>query len=121
MLLGPRYTDNVIVTQAVPAVSGYSSEVLDFKNALVKYAPGVTPDYLAFEGFIAANVLIDALKRCGPQVDTERLVDVLESTRNLDLGLGAPLNFSRSDHQASHKLWGTQLMKDGKYQAIELE
>jgi branched-chain amino acid transport system substrate-binding protein len=121
MLLGPRYTDNVIVTQAVPAVSGYSSEVLEFKTALAKYAPGVTPDYLALEGFIAANVLIDALKRCGPQVDTEKLVDVLENTRNLDLGLGAPLNLSRSDHQASHKLWGTQLMKDGKYQAIELE
>jgi len=121
MLLGPRFTENVIVTQTVPAVSGYSSEVLEFKNALAKYAPGVTPDYLALEGFIAANVLIDALKRCGPQVDTEKLVDVLETTRNLDLGLGASLNFSRSDHQASHKLWGTQMDKTGKFQPIELE
>jgi len=121
MLLGPRFTENIIVTQTVPAVSGYSSEVLEFKNALAKYAPGVTPDYLALEGFIAANVLIDALKRCGPQVDTEKLVDVLETTRNLDLGLGASLNFSRSDHQASHKLWGTQMDKTGKFQPIELE
>jgi branched-chain amino acid transport system substrate-binding protein len=121
MLLGPRFTENVIVTQAVPAVSGYSSEVLEFKTALAKYAPGVTPDYLALEGFIAANILIDALKRCGPQVDTEKLVDVLENTHHLDLGLGEPLNFSRSDHQASHKLWGTQLDKTGKYQPIELE
>jgi branched-chain amino acid transport system substrate-binding protein len=121
MLLGPRFTENIIVTQTVPAVSGYSSEVLEFKNALAKYAPGVTPDYLALEGFIAANILIDALKRCGPQVDTEKLVDILESTRNLDLGLGASLNFSRSDHQASHKLWGTQMDKTGKFQPIELE
>ena len=121
MLLGPRFTENIIVTQTVPAVSGYSSEVLEFKNALAKYAPGVTPDYLALEGFIAANVLIDALKRCGPQVDTEKLVDVLENTRNLDLGLGAALNFSRSDHQASHKLWGTQMDRTGKFQPIELE
>ncbi len=121
MLLGPRFTDNIIVTQAVPAVSGYSSEVIEFKTALAKYFPGVTPDYLSLEGFIAANLLIDALKRCGPQVDTERLVDALESTRNLDLGLGAPLNLSRSDHQASHKLWGTQMDKNGKFQPIELE
>jgi len=48
-------------------------------------------------------------------------VDVLETTRNLDLGLGASLNFSRSDHQASHKLWGTQMDKTGKFQPIELE
>jgi ABC-type branched-subunit amino acid transport system substrate-binding protein len=121
LLLGPRFTDNIIVTQTVPAVSGYSSEVLEFKNALTKYYPGVNPDYLSLEGFIAANILIDALKRCGPQVDTERLVDMLESTRNLDVGIGAPVSFGRGEHQALHKVWGTQMDKNGKFQSIELE
>ncbi|MGA7804782.1 ABC transporter substrate-binding protein [Bradyrhizobium sp.] len=120
-LLGPRFMENIIVTQAVPAVSGYSSEVLDFKTALGKYFPGVTPDYLSFEGFIAANILIDALRRCGPQIDTERVVDMLENTRNLDLGLGVPISFSRGEHQALHKVWGTELDKDGKFDPIELE
>jgi branched-chain amino acid transport system substrate-binding protein len=120
-LLGPRFTENVIMTQVVPAVSGYSSEVLDFKTALAKYSPGSTPDYVALEGFVAANILIDALKRCGPQVETEKLVDVLENTHNLDLGLGAPINFSRGDHQALHKLWGTQMDESGKFQSIDLE
>jgi branched-chain amino acid transport system substrate-binding protein len=120
-LLGPRFTENVIVTQSVPAVSGYSSEVLEFKTALAKYFPGATPDYISLEGFVAANVLIDALKRCGPQLDSEKLVEALESTRNLDLGLGASVGFSRSDHQALHKVWGTELDQTGKYQAIELE
>ena len=121
MLLGPRFADNIIVTQAVPAVSGYSSEVLEFKTALTKYFPSVNPDYLSLEGFIAANILIDALKRCGPQIETEKLVDVLENTRNLDLGLGAPISFGRGEHQALHKVWGTQMDKNGKFQAIELE
>jgi branched-chain amino acid transport system substrate-binding protein len=121
LLLGPRFAENIIVTQAVPAVSGYSSEVLEFKTALTKYYPGVSPDYLSLEGFIAANILIDALKRCGPQVETEKLVDVLENTRNLDLGLGVPISFGRGEHQALHKVWGTQMDKDGKFQSIELE
>jgi branched-chain amino acid transport system substrate-binding protein len=121
MLLGPRFTEGVIVTQTVPAVSGYSSMVLEYKNALAKYFPGEKEDYLALEGFVSANVLIDALRRCGPQLDTERLVDILENTRNLDLGLGAALGFSRGEHQASHKVWGTALDQTGKYQAIELE
>ena len=69
----------------------------------------------------SANVLIDGLRRCGQQLETERLVDILENTRNLDLGLGAALGFSRSEHQASHKVWGTSLDETGKYQAIELE
>jgi branched-chain amino acid transport system substrate-binding protein len=121
MMLGSRFTDNIIMTQVVPAVSGYSSEVLEFKNALTKFSPGTSPDYLALEGFIAANILIDAIRRCGPEVNTEKLVDSLESTRNLDLGLGTPVNFNRGEHQALHKLWGTQLDSTGKYQAIELE
>jgi ABC-type branched-subunit amino acid transport system substrate-binding protein len=121
MLLGPRFTQGVIVTQTVPAVSGYSSIVLDYKNALAKYFPGESPDYISLEGFVAANVLIDAIRRCGPQLETERLVDILENTRNLDLGLGTPLSFSRGEHQASHKVWGTALDETGKYQPIELD
>ena len=88
MLLGPRFANGVIVTQVVPAVSGYSSAVLEYKNALAKYFPGEAPDYVSFEGYVAANVLIQGLKRAGPQVDTERLIDNLEAMRNIDLGLG---------------------------------
>ena len=121
MLLGPRFANGVIVTQVVPAVGGYSSAVLEYKNALAKYFPGEAPDYVSLEGYIAANVLIQALKRRGPQLDTEGLIDVLENTHNLDLGLGTPLNFSRAEHQASHKIWGTTIDENGRYRSLELE
>jgi branched-chain amino acid transport system substrate-binding protein len=120
-LLGPRYASGVIVTQVVPAVSGYSSAVLDYKNALAKYFPGEVPDYASLEGFVAANILIQGLKRTGPQLDTERLIDVLENLRDLDLGLGVRLSFGHAEHQASHKIWGTALDDNGQYQPIELE
>jgi len=120
-LLGPRYTTGILVTQVVPAVSGHSSAVLEYKNALAKYFPGEAPDYASLEGFVAANILIDALKRTGAQLDTEKLVDALESTRNLDLGLGVTLSFARSDHQASHKIWGTALDEAGRFQPVDLE
>ncbi|WP_081851365.1 ABC transporter substrate-binding protein [Bradyrhizobium sp. URHD0069] len=121
MLLGARYATGVIVTQVVPAVSGYSSVVLEYKNALAKYFPGEAPDYVSLEGYVSANVLIQALKRAGPQLETEKLIDNLESMRNLDLGLGTPLSFGRAEHQASHKIWGTALDENGRFQPIELE
>jgi branched-chain amino acid transport system substrate-binding protein len=105
----------------VPAVAGYSSVVLEYKNALAKYFPGEAPDYVSLEGYVAANVLIQAMKRVGPQLDTERLVDSLEELHNLDLGLGTTLNFGRGEHQASHKIWGTALDETGHFQPIELE
>ena len=121
MLLGPRFASGVIVTQVVPAVGGYSSSVMEYKNALAKYFPGEAPDYVSLEGYIAANVLIQAIKRAGPQIDTERLIDILENVRNLDLGLGTSLSFGKGEHQASHKIWGTAIDDNGKYQSLELE
>jgi branched-chain amino acid transport system substrate-binding protein len=121
MLLGPRFTNGVMVTQTVPAVSGYSTTVLEYKTALTKYAPGEPPDYISLEGYISASILIQAMKRVGPQLDTEKLVDTLETMRNLDLGLGAMLNYGRAEHQASHKVWGTALDETGTYQAIDME
>ena len=121
MLLGKKYATGVIVTQVVPAVDGHSSLVIDYKNALAKYFPGEAPDYVSLEGYVAANVLIAALKQNGPQLDTERLVATLENLRDLDVGLGTPVSFSRSEHQGVHKVWGTQLNATGQYQPIDLQ
>jgi ABC-type branched-subunit amino acid transport system substrate-binding protein len=121
MLLGPRYASNVIMTQAVPGVSGYSSLVLDYKGALAKHFPGEPADYTSLEGYVSASILIEALKRAGASFDTEQLVETLENMRTVDLGLGAQLGFGRAEHQASHKIWGTALDETGTYQPIELE
>jgi len=121
ILLGPRFANGVIVTQVVPAVDGHSSLVLDYKAALAKYFPGESPDYVSLEGYVAANVLIAALRRNGPDLDTEKLITTLENLRDLDLGLGTPVTFGRSEHQGVHKVWGTQLDATGHYQAIDLQ
>jgi branched-chain amino acid transport system substrate-binding protein len=121
MLLGQKYATRVIVTQVVPAVDGHSSVVLDYKSALAKYFPRESPDYVSLEGYLAGTVLVEALKRNGPQVDTERLVDTLENLRDFDMGLGTPVTFGRTEHQALHKVWGTQLDATGHYQAIDLQ
>jgi branched-chain amino acid transport system substrate-binding protein len=121
MLLGQKYATGVIVTQVVPAVDGHSSLVLDYKSALAKYSPGEAPDYVSLEGYVAAKVLIEALKRNGPQLDTERLVETFENLRDLDIGLGTPVTFGRSEHQGVHKVWGSQLDATGHYQPIDLQ
>jgi branched-chain amino acid transport system substrate-binding protein len=107
--------------QVVPAVEGHSSVVLDYKSALTKYFPGESPDYVSLEGYLAGSVLVEALKRNGLQLDTERLVDTLENLHDFDLGLGTPVSFGRTEHQALHKVWGTQLDATGHYQAIDLQ
>ena len=121
MLLGKKYASGVIVTQVVPALEGHSSLVLDYKSALAKYFPGEAPDYVSLEGYVDATVLIAALQQNGQNLDTEKLVKTLENVRDLDIGLGTPMGFSPSEHQAVHKVWGTQLDADGRYQPIDLQ
>jgi len=121
MQLGPKYAAGILVTQTVPAAEGYSSLVLEYKAALSAYFGGEAPDYISLEAYVSARILIEALKRAGPQLDTERVVETLEAMRDFDLGLGTPISFSRSDHQAVHKVWGTQLIETGTYEPIELQ
>jgi len=121
MLLGPRYATGVIVTQVVPAINSYATIVLKYKEALAKYFPGESPDYVSFEGYIDASILAEAVKRVGRDIDTEKLVEELERMHDFDLGLGAPITFSPNDHQGSHKVSGTQLDETGHYQPIDLQ
>ena len=121
MLLGPRYATGAIVTQVVPAINSYATIVLKYKEALAKYFPGESPDYVSFEGYIDGNILAEAVKRVGRDINMEKLVDELERMHDFDLGLGTPVNFSSNEHQGSHKVWGTQLDDTGHYQPIDLE
>ncbi len=120
-LLGPRFVDGVIVTQVVPAVDSYASVSLVYKRALANYFPGEAPDYVSLESYLTANVLIEGLRRVGPQLDTETLVDRLESLHDFDMGLGPRVSFGPAEHQAVHKVWGTQLDNSGQYHTIDLE
>lgn len=49
------------------------------------------------EGFAAAKVLVDALRRTKPPFTPEKLLAGLNATRNLDLG-GMELSYSATDH-----------------------
>ena len=121
MLLGPRFANGVIVTQVVPAVDSYSTAILKYRNALAKYFPGEASDYVSFEGYVDGTLLLEGIRRAGEKLDTEGLVDALETVRNFDMGLGTLINFSPSEHQGSHKVWGTQLDDHGHYQPIDLQ
>jgi len=119
--LGPRYAQGVIVTQVVPLPTSRSTAVLRYQEALAKYAPGEKPDFVSLEGYVAGNVLLEGLRRTGKGLDTESLVNTLENIRGLDLGLGAPINYSLSEHQGSHKVWGTVLDASGNFQSLDLD
>ena len=122
MLLGPRYATGVIVTQVVPAVSGYSSVVLEYKNALAKYFPGEAPDYVSLEGYVSANVLIQGLLNVPDRNSIPRSSSTSWRTRAISTWVLAPISvLAALNTRLRTRSWGTALDENGKYQAIELE
>jgi branched-chain amino acid transport system substrate-binding protein len=119
--LGKGYAEGVIVTQVVPLPDSKSTAVLRYQDLLQKYAPGEKPDFVSLEGYIAGALMVEALKRAGPELNTETLISTLEGIKGLDLGLGAPINYGPSEHQASHKIWGSVMDAKGVYQTLELD
>jgi branched-chain amino acid transport system substrate-binding protein len=119
--LGPRYADGVIVSQVVPAPTSNASAILKYREQLKKHAPGEKPDFVSLEGWLVGRLFLEGLQRAGKGLTTDSLIEALEGIRGLDLGIGVPLGFSPSEHQASHRVWGTAMDAKGVFSVIELE
>jgi serine/threonine protein kinase len=118
--LGPAYAKDVIVTQVVPPISSQSSAVRNYRQHLKTYYPNEPATFISLEGYLDAVILAEALRRAGDTLTTDSLISALESIRNFDIGIGAPIHFGPSDHQASDKVWGTVLDDKAKFQPLDL-
>jgi len=119
--LGPTYADGVIITQVVPHYDSGATGVIRYREALKKYHPDQHPDFISLEGYVVSQLFAEGLRRAGRDMDTEKLVDALESIRDYDLGIGTVMNFGLSEHQSSHKVWGTVMDGQGQFRTLEME
>jgi ABC-type branched-subunit amino acid transport system substrate-binding protein/DNA-directed RNA polymerase subunit RPC12/RpoP len=118
---GPQYAEGVMVTQVVPHPQSQASAVLKYRELLGKFHPNEKPSFVSLEGYLDAMIFEKALRLAGNNLNTDTLVDALEKINKLDLGIGTTITYGPSDHQGSHKVWGTVLDKTGRYQALELD
>lgn len=95
-LLG-EHARGVIVTQVFPNERSVSYPLIKEAQNLAKAKglDGVSPAMM--EGFAAAKVVTEGLKRAGPNPTPVALRDALEGLRNYDIG-GLQINFSPTDH-----------------------
>jgi hypothetical protein len=56
--------------------------------------------FASFEGFLNAKVISEALRRMKGDLDPKKLKAAVESMRDFDLGIDAPISFGPDRHQA---------------------
>ena len=118
---GPGFGDGVIVSQVVPPPTSPLSSVVKYRQMLRKYYPNEQPSFASLEGYINAALLAEGMRRAGDTLTAETLVNSLESLNSVDLGLGASLHFSPTEHRALHRFWGSVLDHTGQYHLLDLE
>jgi branched-chain amino acid transport system substrate-binding protein len=106
---------HLIVTQIVPYPLDKTIPIVrEYQADLRAMDPSASADFGDLEGYIAARILTLALAKIQGSPTREAVVDALEGLGQFDLGLGEPLHLSRTEHQASHRVWPT-LLKEGRF------
>lgn len=105
--------DGVIITQVVPSPRARSLPIVrDFQRAAK--AKNVEITHTAFEGYIAAHVLVEALQRAGPELSPAHIVTALESMNKVNLG-GFIVSFSPDQHSGSNYVDISMVRSTGEF------
>jgi branched-chain amino acid transport system substrate-binding protein len=111
--------EGVLVTQVVPPPT---QRILlpateQYSRLLNQYYPQDEPNFVSFEGFINARILIEALRRTGRDITREGFIRALESIKEHYVGIGAIINFGPQDHQGIDDVYLTEV-RNGQLQLL---
>lgn len=107
--------NGLIISQIVPFPWKSDSPIVhEYQKTLTTNGIN-TFSYLSMEGFIAAKVLVEGLRRAGVNLSREKLIVALESMNEKSFPTpGYDINFSSSNHHGSAYIDMTTVNKEGK-------
>lgn len=112
----------VLMSQVVPPpltdLHGEGREAADFADLLARYYPQDKPNYVGLEAFLNAKVLVEGLRRAGPELTREKFIDAIESMKDYALVQGISVSFSPADHQGLDQVYFTRLV-NGSFAPIQ--
>ncbi|MBX3622339.1 MAG: ABC transporter substrate-binding protein [Rhizobacter sp.] len=113
---GEDLARGVGISQVMPfpfSVSSPVAVVREFQAAMKQYAPTKTISYASVEGFIAAKVLVEAVRRTHSEPTRERILAQLAEMRDYDTG-GFKVNFGGDNRVGSRYVEVTVIGPEGR-------
>ena len=112
--LGPEGR-GVAISQVVPFPWNTGSPVVkEYQKALAAETGKENYSFTSLEGFIAAKVLVEGIRRAGRDLTREKLVTALETLNDYDVG-GFTVTYSGNDHSGSRFVELTAIGRDGVF------
>lgn len=104
----------VVVSQVMPSPYNAARAIArEFVDAVKKAGGDYQANFSSMEGYLAAKVLTEGLRRAGAKPTQDALVTGLESINNQSFG-GFSVSFSSTDHVASSFVELSMLTGDGR-------
>jgi ABC-type branched-subunit amino acid transport system substrate-binding protein len=110
-----REVAGIVQSQVVPLHKSVPM-VNEFHKDLKAYQANLEPSFVSTEGYIAARVVVEGLKKMNKKSGDRRaeFVKAMESLNQIDIG-GYFLKFSPTDHNGSSYVELTMLKADGSF------
>ncbi|MDQ2963559.1 MAG: ABC transporter substrate-binding protein [Pseudomonadota bacterium] len=103
------------ISQVVPFPWNLSARVVkDYQHLLEASTGKKEYSFTSLEGFIAAKVLAEGLRRSGPELTREKFIAAMEQIRDFDVG-GFTVSFTPTDHSGSRFVELTVIGKDERF------
>jgi ABC-type branched-subunit amino acid transport system substrate-binding protein len=110
-----RQGAGVSIAQVVPPPNKRSLPVVkEYQEAIQKQLGKKEYSFTSLESFIAAKVVVEALRRAGPKLTRENFMQALDNMKAYDTG-GYTVNFSPTDHNGSSYSELTVIGRDLKF------
>lgn len=102
------------ISQVMPyPYSARAPVVREFQTLMAKYQPDKVISYASMESFIAAKILVEALRRSGPEPTRQKIMAQLEKLSSYDVG-GFRVSFSPQSRTGSRFVEVTVIGRDGR-------
>ena len=113
--IGADKAEGLALTQVVPDPNSHTVPLIrEIQHNFRKFKPkDVTLNHTFVEGYLGAKVLVEALRRAGPEPTRRKLRDTLEGLSQHDFG-GVFISFSPRRHAGSRFVDITILNRSGK-------
>ena len=113
-LAGLKNVHGLGISQVVPYPFSASMPVVrEYQELLKKYAPKEVVNYTSFEEFVGAKVLVEGLRRAGPNPTRALVLKAMESINNFDTG-GIRVSYSPTNRIGSRYVEVTVVGSTGK-------
>ena len=104
----------VVISQVVPYPWNNAMPVIAEYQAAMKKIGATEFSYASLEGYVAAKVMVEGLKRAGPNPTADSLQKGLESFKTLDIG-GIAVSYRPGEHRGLTFSELSMLKADGRY------